>query len=84
MRAPHLPLGHANRREWLYGVAIVLPPAAVYLIGETRQVPVSILLSMLFWIPGVVHAIWRINRHTEEQRLSETNLLQAMRNHVRR
>lgn len=43
-------------------VAIVLPPLAVY-IKQNRFTGVtclSILLTLLAWLPGAVHAIWFI------------------------
>lgn len=39
-------------------IAILLPPVAVYLKkGAGMPLVISIVLSMLFWIPGVVYAL---------------------------
>mgnify|MGYP006309242345 FL=1 len=42
-------------------LSILLPPAGVVLqVGITLQVWVRPLLTLLGWIPGIVHAIWII------------------------
>lgn len=45
-------------------IAILLPPLAIYLFeGEVRKCFwISILLTLLFWIPGVIYAIVIINK----------------------
>lgn len=40
----------------LYLLAIVLPPVAVYRAGRPWQVALNVLLTSLFWVPGVLHA----------------------------
>jgi uncharacterized membrane protein YqaE (UPF0057 family) len=40
-----------------YLLAVVLPPAAVYLCRQPRQLPVSVLLTACLWLPGCVHAL---------------------------
>jgi uncharacterized membrane protein YqaE (UPF0057 family) len=42
-------------------VAIVLPPLGVFLqVGIGLQFWINILLTLLGYIPGIVHAIWII------------------------
>ncbi|KAK5984006.1 Proteolipid membrane potential modulator [Trichostrongylus colubriformis] len=42
-------------------LAVFLPPAAVLLDqGCTNQFFINILLTILVWIPGVIHAFWVI------------------------
>jgi len=40
-------------------IAILLPPLAVGLkAGVGGQLILSIVLTLLFWLPGVLHAVW--------------------------
>lgn len=41
--------------------AIILPPLGVFLeVGITKHFWINILLTILGFIPGIVHAIWVI------------------------
>jgi len=40
-----------------YLVAILAPPAAVWLCGRTHQLRKSLLLTLAFYLPGVLHAL---------------------------
>jgi uncharacterized membrane protein YqaE (UPF0057 family) len=39
-----------------YLLAIILPPVAVLLCGKPVQALLNLVLTLFFWIPGVVHA----------------------------
>jgi uncharacterized membrane protein YqaE (UPF0057 family) len=40
-------------------VSILLPPLAVYLKkGAGQDLVINIVLCILMWVPGVLHAIW--------------------------
>jgi uncharacterized membrane protein YqaE (UPF0057 family) len=52
----------------LYLVAVVLPPLAVLLCGKPFQALLSIPLSLLGWVPGVVHALFVVNNHYADER----------------
>ncbi len=40
-------------------LAILLPPLAVFLkSGVGKDLLINIILCILFWIPGVLHALW--------------------------
>ncbi len=40
-------------------VSILIPPLAVYLKkGAGKDLVINILLCILMWVPGVLHAIW--------------------------
>ncbi|HAQ34055.1 MAG: YqaE/Pmp3 family membrane protein [Maricaulis sp.] len=42
-------------------LAILLPPLGVFLqVGLTLHFWLNILLTLLGWLPGVIHAIWVI------------------------
>jgi uncharacterized membrane protein YqaE (UPF0057 family) len=44
-------------------IAIVLPPLGVFLqVGIGAQFWLNILLTLLGYIPGIVHAVWVIAR----------------------
>ena len=44
--------------------AILLPPVGVFLtVGIGGQFWLNILLTLLGYIPGIVHAVWVIARH---------------------
>lgn len=44
--------------------AIILPPAGVFLeVGITGAFWLNILLTILGFIPGIIHAVWVIAKH---------------------
>jgi len=44
-------------------IAILLPPVGVFLeVGLKGQFWLNILLTLLGYIPGIIHAIWIISR----------------------
>lgn len=44
-------------------IAILLPPLGVFLqVGIGAQFWINILLTLLGYIPGIVHAVWIIAR----------------------
>jgi len=55
-------------RTMLYFLAIVLPPLAVLLTGRPFQALLNVILTLLGWIPGVVHAVLVVNEHKADQR----------------
>ena len=59
-----------------YLLAIILPPIAVLLCGKPVQAILNLLLTILFWIPGVVHALFVVHSHLADKR-TET-LLEAV------
>ena len=41
--------------------AILLPPLGVFLeVGPSKHFWISIVLTLFFWVPGIVHAIYII------------------------
>jgi uncharacterized membrane protein YqaE (UPF0057 family) len=53
-----------------YFFCVVLPPLAVLMTGRMASFFLSILLTLLGWIPGVIHAALVVNDYHEEQRAS--------------
>lgn len=40
-------------------LSILLPPVAVFLKqGTGKDLLINILLCLIFWVPGVLHALW--------------------------
>jgi uncharacterized membrane protein YqaE (UPF0057 family) len=45
-------------------IAILLPPLGVFLqVGIGKQFWINILLTILGYIPGIVHAVWVIAKY---------------------
>jgi uncharacterized membrane protein YqaE (UPF0057 family) len=40
-----------------YLLAVIFPPVAVLLFGSTKQALLNVLLTLCFWVPGVIHAL---------------------------
>lgn len=40
----------------LYILAVILPPLAVLFTGRPLQVLLNIVLTIIGWIPGMIHA----------------------------
>jgi uncharacterized membrane protein YqaE (UPF0057 family) len=51
-----------------YILAIFLPPLAVLLCGKPIQFLLNIVLTICFWIPGVIHALFVVNNHLADKR----------------
>jgi uncharacterized membrane protein YqaE (UPF0057 family) len=47
--------------------SIVLPPVGVFLAtGVSSALVINILLTLLGWVPGVIHALWILAKQSEE------------------
>jgi len=55
----------------LYILAILFPPLAVLLCGKPIQALLNILLSLLFYFPGLIHAILIVHEHYADKRNKE-------------
>jgi uncharacterized membrane protein YqaE (UPF0057 family) len=55
----------------LYLLAIVLPPVAVLACGKPGTAVLNCFLTLLLWIPGVIHAILVVNEHKSDQRAAK-------------
>src|SRR5688572_26279748 len=60
-------------------LCIVLPPLAVYLNGTPLQTVGNVFLSVLFWIPGVIHAWLVVSRRQRDDELRLERQLNARR-----
>jgi uncharacterized membrane protein YqaE (UPF0057 family) len=44
-------------------LAIILPPLAVFLKkGANKDLVINILLCLLFYVPGIIHALWLVTQ----------------------
>ncbi len=57
-----------RKPEMRYFVAIILPPVAVFRCGKPIQVILNIFLTLLFWIPGMIHAILVVHSYLADKR----------------
>jgi uncharacterized membrane protein YqaE (UPF0057 family) len=64
----------------LYLLAILLPPLAVLFCGKPFQALLNLVLTILGWIPGVIHACLVASSHQTDQR--NQRLLDAMRRYA--
>jgi uncharacterized membrane protein YqaE (UPF0057 family) len=51
-----------------YLLAILLPPVAVLLCGKPVQALLNLVLTLLFWIPGALHAVLVVHQREEDER----------------
>jgi len=52
----------------MYLLAILLPPVAVLMAGKPIQAILNVILTLIFWLPGVIHAIMVVNEYKADQR----------------
>lgn len=52
----------------MYFLAIILPPIAVLLCGKPLQALLNLLLCLLLFIPGVIHALLVVHDHKANKR----------------
>lgn len=46
--------------------SIVIPPLGVFLtVGFSSAFLINILLTLLGWIPGVIHALWILSKQSD-------------------
>lgn len=48
-------------------LAILIPPLGVFLtFGLGTTFLINVLLTLLGWLPGSIHAVWAIVKHEEQ------------------
>jgi uncharacterized membrane protein YqaE (UPF0057 family) len=48
-------------------LAILLPPLGIFMtVGVGPTLLINILLTLLGWLPGSIHALWVIVKHEEK------------------
>lgn len=49
-------------------LGIILPPLGVFLAyGFSTTLLINIGLTILGWIPGIIHAVWAISKSQDQQ-----------------
>lgn len=61
----------------LYLLSLVLPPLAVLLSGKPFQAVLNVFLTLAFWVPGVIHALFVAHNHYADRRMER--LIRATR-----
>lgn len=54
-----------------YLLAILLPPIAVFICGKPIQGIINIILTLLFFVPGAIHAVLVVHNYYEDRRTKE-------------
>lgn len=50
-----------------FALGILLPPVGIFLTyGFSATLLINILLTLLGWVPGSLHAVWAIAKHEEK------------------
>jgi len=62
-----------------YLVAILLPPLAVLLCGKPIQAILNVALTIAFYVPGLIHALFVVHNFYEDRRTER--VIKAMREH---
>jgi uncharacterized membrane protein YqaE (UPF0057 family) len=52
----------------LYLLAIILPPLAVLLCGKPFQAILNLVLTLLGYVPGLIHALLVVSNHYADKR----------------
>ena len=55
----------------MYLLAVVLPPVAVLFSGKPFQAILNLILTLIFWFPGALHAILVVKDSKDEKRMRE-------------
>ncbi|KAH6632334.1 hypothetical protein F5144DRAFT_491391 [Chaetomium tenue] len=57
-------MGHKSRKTVLYITSFFVPPLAVYLRrgAHRKHFGLSVLLTLLGWIPGVLYAMYHVSK----------------------
>lgn len=50
-----------------FALGILVPPIGVFLTyGLSTTLVINILLTLLGWVPGIIHGFWAIAKHEEK------------------
>lgn len=53
----------------LYLLAILLPPVAVLLTGQPGKAVLNLILTIIFFVPGAVHAALVVKDYKDRRRI---------------
>lgn len=67
----------------IYLLAIFLPPVAVLMVGRPIQALINLLLTICFYVPGLIHAVLVINDKKADRRMKkQAKLIAKERNNL--
>ncbi len=55
----------------LFFLAVILPPVAVLFTGRLGSFFLSLILTLLGWLPGVIHAFFVVTDYKNEKRMDD-------------
>ncbi|MBT2606731.1 YqaE/Pmp3 family membrane protein [Peribacillus frigoritolerans] len=55
----------------LYLIAIIFPPLAVLLAGKPIQAVLNLVLTLFFYVPGLIHAILVVHDKKADKRMKQ-------------
>ncbi|WP_082630544.1 YqaE/Pmp3 family membrane protein [Peribacillus muralis] len=55
----------------LYLIAILFPPLAVLLAGKPISAVVNLILTLFFYIPGLIHALFVVHDKKADKRMKQ-------------
>ncbi|MEC0275719.1 YqaE/Pmp3 family membrane protein [Peribacillus frigoritolerans] len=61
----------------LYLIAIIFPPLAVLLAGKPVQAVLNLVLTLFFYVPGLIHAILVVHDKKADKRMKQQAALIA-------
>jgi uncharacterized membrane protein YqaE (UPF0057 family) len=62
--------------RWIF--AVLLPPVGIFFTyGVSVTLVINILLTLLGWVPGVIHAVWAIAKHDEKMNQLDQSVNQS-------
>jgi uncharacterized membrane protein YqaE (UPF0057 family) len=64
-----------------YLLAILLPPVAVLSVGKPGTAILNFFLTLLLWVPGIIHAMFVVSSAEAEKR--NDRVVQAIRSQQR-
>lgn len=48
-------------------LSIALPPLSVFMnMGISQALIINILLTLVGWLPGIIHALWIVSKKSEQ------------------
>jgi len=51
-----------------YFLCFLCPPLAIFTTGKMGSFVLNIILTIFFWIPGVIHAILVVSKYYDDKR----------------
>ncbi|MDQ0217769.1 uncharacterized membrane protein YqaE (UPF0057 family) [Peribacillus cavernae] len=66
----------------MYLIAIIFPPLAVLLVGRPFQAVLNLILTLIFYVPGLIHAILVVHDKKADKRMKKQADLVSKSNRI--